>query len=1300
MIEDKNGFLWFGVNGGVMCYDGMNWKYYSLTKDSSDTPVVSLCFAGDGSLYSGSAKGINQLKNGKWKSIPLDVDLGDPVEHPYNKIPIIEALDGSIWIGCHQGAIRIKNNQVTLYRENGIYSDPAKFGMLRKLPLFDIYSIFEDVTGKIWFGLIDGRIFKCQFYNYNVAANPLWYRVDTENGYIQTKYPLIKITESGKVFIASGQNDGGVNYKENQRWKLFKSKLSFGIDDLYSDIIELNDGSICAAGVGYIFIYKGDGWKMYQSTSLPFASNRLILFETHDQKFYIIGLGNEVWRIDLSFKRWLTLKGLSFKTEDNKGGRWFISVDRSIVKCDAQLKTWIRYTKADGVIDAPVNILISRNGNIWVAGSDHQIAATACFDGNRWTKQLHPTLGWGIDRRAVFEATDGSLWFGTASDVSFEKGQKGGIVRYSNIDNPDDIHFEYYYADNNFKLTGIYGIGETADSTIWVGGLGFYSFNLKNHKWSRILNPSGLNASFIDCLGTSKSGDLWVGSRTNGVYFYDSKTKEWHQYTVNNGLSSNTIINILVVSNQNVWVATNRDISHFDGLNWTKNSFHSFLKPKLDAIAIKSTKDGGLWVNQNLPEWYRKGLYNDLNIKESYDDFYTTLYHPDKLAPKTIITFAQKKIAQPGNVILSWTATDPWKLTPVEQIQYSYRMDNNSWSNFTYQTEIIFFSLSAGDHTFEVKARDRDFNVDPTPAKVSFYVVQPIWAQPWFILLILSFLSIIAFFIYHLYHRNKIIEEISETKMRLFANISHELRTPLTLIMGPLQKVIESHLLSKDLVKPLNLVNRNCYRLLRLVNQVLDFKKLETGQLKFEPIKGDIIDFLREEVSIFHEFAESKKIKLKLETGIDKLEIWFDPDKIEKIMFNLLSNALKFTNQNGSVSVLISKLNAGKTRIINLGLNKPVEFSDWLEIRVSDSGVGISKQNLNKIFDRFYQVQDHRNTAVGGTGIGLSVAKEMINIHGGKIYVESSEGIGTLFIVDIPVIDEIVFETNVQSQVIEKSGFIKQKFPENGNEGIPDIVEDEGKSKNRSKILIVEDHKEMREYIREELENEYEIMEAVDGEDALNKALNFGPEIIVSDIMMPKMDGIEFCKRIKTDERTSHISIILLTAHSSQEYKMMGLETGADEYLTKPFFIKELQIRIHNILETRKKLRENLSKYLQIEPSNIEITSVDQKFLKRAIDIIEEHMDDSEFNVETFSKLVGMSRVSLYHKLKSLTNYSVQEVIFAVRLKRAAQLLKESGMTVTEIAYSVGFKDPSHFSKSFKKHFGVPPKSFINDREK
>ena len=1303
MVETKDGLIYFGVNGGIIRYDGIHWKFFQIAPDYSDIPVVSLACASDGNLFVGTSKGVKIFRNEKWEAINVNLDFGDANDFPYNKFPIIEASDKSIWIGSRQGALRIKNGNMTLYRIESSFlilqnkKPQNNYDKIRSLVPFDVYSIFEDKTGKIWIGLRDGSIFKCSVPPIEMNSNLSWHNIDSEKGYVKARFPLIKMDNAGNVCIICGEKDGGINIGNNNTWKQFSVKKIFGVDDLHNDIILLKDGTICVGGIGRVFLMKNNQWKMYERTHLPFPSNRLRVFQTANNNLWIIGLSNDVWRIDLSFNKWITYKDINFQAEDNNGNRWFITYEGTVVKYIVKTGKWIQYGTSDGLIDSPVAIFVSKNGDIWAVGSHSHIAAAAYFSGEKWITQNFPRLSWGIDRRAVIEDKDGSIWFGTCSDFEENKGQFGGLIKCKLLSRYPSVKFDfqYYPSNENFRLYGIYGIGQSPDGNIWTGQLGFYKLDHSTKKWEKIVKPIGLSQNFVDCIQTGANGDIWVGTRTNGLFHLNSKTYKWDQFTTKNGLATSSILDILCNNNGNIWIASDKDISQFDGSTWTNNVFPGVFKYLRDGISIKSTKDGSLWVNQNPSLWYRRALYTDNYLNKNTDDFRTVRYHPDKLPPQTEITFSMRKVAQPGNVILSWSANDPWKLTPTDQIQYSYRFDDRKWSAYSNKESEIFLSIASGNHTFEVKARNRDLNADPSPAKVTFYVEPPTWKEPWFVCLILAFIAIITSFIIHLYHRNEIIQELSETRARLFTNISHELRTPLTLIMGPLGQIKKLSESNKELSQPLKLMERNCQRLLRLINQILDYRKIEVGQMKFEPSKGNIIDFVQEELRSFSNDAESKKIKLKFISPVEKLNVWFDPDKIEKIIFNLLGNALKFTPAGGTVSVEIKHHNDSIEHTIQVNPNKLITVKSIIEIIVSDTGIGISEENLGKIFDSFFQVQDHLKNTAGGTGIGLAVVKEMVKIHHGEISVQSKPGEGTTFSLKIPVLDYDLIDQIVNSEMIEKSEYIKPQHVEINDEELS--FKDHGKNKKESKILIVEDNSDMRQYIGSNLIDKYEIMEAVDGVDGFEKALSFGPDLIISDIMMPLMDGIELCKKIKTDEQTSHIAVILLTARSSQKDLLTGLETGADDYLAKPFNSEELQLRIHNIIETRKRFREKFSISQQVEPKNIAITSVDQKLMQKALDIIEEHMDDAEFSVETFSSLIGMNRVSLYHKIKSLTNLTTREFFTVIRLKRAAQLLKESGLSVTEIAYQVGFKDPSHFSKLFKKQFGKSPKEYIKE---
>ncbi|MCB9501590.1 MAG: response regulator [Deferribacteres bacterium] len=1296
VVEDANGIMWFGVSGGVMRYDGLQWDYYPLQKDSSDIPVVSLYSTKDDVLYAATSKGIFRFVEAQWHKLDVNLEFGDPSIYFYNKIPILQSSDSSIWIGSKKGLIQLKNGSLTLYQPNIILKNVGgRDQAVDALKEFDVYSIFADNQDEMWLGLRDGKVYRCQLNEDGPNAISGWKRIDTEPKFSPLKYPMIKKKHDGSIYIASSEYDGGINVFEGTEWKHTNLKDQFYIDEFYTDILELQDGSICLAGLGRIFIEHKGEWKMYESPTFPFSSNRLVIYQSADESLWLIGLSNEVWKIDLSRQTWATYKGLNFQTEDASGDYWFISFDGNIVQYQQATQRWIRYNKSHGVLDSPIAAMATKGGKIWIYGSHQQIAATAFFNGTKWIKQLHPQLGWCIDRRAGLEAIDGSLWFGSSSDFLPEKGQRGGFVRYKNIDyeNPDSIVFEYHHPDQNFHLGSVYGISQTKDGVIWAGQLGFYSFDPNSNKWQNITDPPELDGSFIDCMKTAPNGDLWIGTRTNGLFWRKEAEAKWYHFTTNNGLSSNAIINIYADSGSSVWVTSDKDISHFDGESWMPSGFKGFFKNFRDGISINKTRDGSFWINQNPPVWYRKSLLDKKLSPNFYEQFRVIKYFPDKTAPETKITFSQEKISEYGNVMLSWIGNDPWKTTPTSNLQYTYRIDDNPWSSFSNKTSDIFLAVAPGEHTFSVKARDMDLNVDASPAQVAFFVEYPVWQRTWFILLIFLLLSIIAASIIFLFKRNKTIREISETKIRLFANISHELRTPLVLIVEPIAKILQSSYLDKRLVQPLNLVNRNAHRLLRLVNQVLDFRKMEADQLKFEPYKGDITRFLYEEVQFFEEAAASKGIFLKFAATSAPVKTWFDYDKIEKVIFNLLSNALKFTRENGTISVQFSLENLKKSRSIPIHEHTSVRFKQWIRIEVTDTGIGISPDNLEKIFNRFYQVEDRAKATIGGTGIGLSVVKELLKIHHGQISAESEVGKGTTFVLQIPLIEENALDGIIDENRQGKPHYMREKYPEKDTAAL-DSNGTRKNGKDKFRIMIVEDNYDMREYIRGEMYGDYQILLARDGIQGFEKALKENPDLIISDIMMPRMDGIEFCKKIKSDERTSHIAVILLTERSSQHYKLEGLETGADDYLTKPFLINELRLRVNNIMESRKKFREQFVKSMQLEPSNIQITSIDQKFIKRAIEIIEENIADPDFSVERFSHMVGVSRVGLYNKLKTLTNHSVQEFIFMVKLKRAAQLLRKSGMSVTEICYEVGFKDPSHFSKLFKRQYGISPKKY------
>jgi signal transduction histidine kinase/DNA-binding response OmpR family regulator len=518
------------------------------------------------------------------------------------------------------------------------------------------------------------------------------------------------------------------------------------------------------------------------------------------------------------------------------------------------------------------------------------------------------------------------------------------------------------------------------------------------------------------------------------------------------------------------------------------------------------------------------------------------------------------------------------------------------------------------------------------------------------------------------------LKELDTTKTNFFTNLSHEFRTPLTLILGPLENLLDGKAKGNP-SSQYQLMHNHASRLLQLVNQLLDLSSLDAGKMKLEIGKYDIVSFAKGIASSFESFAEEKNIKINFTSKTEKFDACFDRDKIQKIISNLLSNAIKFNKENGFVSITL-----GETRIKGIS---------YLQIEVEDNGPGMDSEFQKNIFDRFYKSQGL--STVEGTGIGLALVKELVELHFGEIDLKSVEGKGTRFKITIPVDEEFYEKKNVEVKRAIQSEDKVRIFAEvkDKTSGSDEIIEE------APVILIVEDNDDMRQFIKENIQANYKVLEAIDGEDGLTKALENIPDLVISDVLMPKLNGYEFCSKVKSDERTSHIPVILLTSKAETNSRIKGLETGADDYLTKPFYSAELLLRVKNLIDQRNKLREKFSKEITLEPKDITVTSTDEKFLTRVLEIVERNVSNENFSAEDFAENVGMSKTHLNRKLNALTDASANEFIRTYRLKKAARLLSGRSGNISEIAYEVGFSNPSYFAESFKKFFGYSPSEYL-----
>lgn len=630
--------------------------------------------------------------------------------------------------------------------------------------------------------------------------------------------------------------------------------------------------------------------------------------------------------------------------------------------------------------------------------------------------------------------------------------------------------------------------------------------------------------------------------------------------------------------------------------------------------------------------------------------------------------------------------------------QYQYQLGgfDDNWSFWTFETQKDYTNIPEGDYTFKVRAKNI-FGQISEPASYSFTILPP-WYRTWWAYLIYVAIAGLLLWLFalwrskQLYRKNLILEgivkrrteeirqknkqlshqterlkEMDIMKTRLFANISHEFRTPLTLIKGPIEK-LESAGLNKISTPNIKMIRRNANRLLNLVNQLLDLSKLDSGKLRLNETEGDVFKCIRAAASAFSSHAASRNMDYQIRMPSELLWVSFDRDKLEKIIYNLLSNAFKFTLDEGRI-------------VLEAGFR-----SERLYLKVSDTGSGIATEKLPHIFDRFFQVDDSYTKEKAGSGIGLALTKELVELMGGTIYVESELGKGSIFKVVLPM-EEI--RSNKRKEPEERPTTL---FHDDDIGEATIVSSAEGKD---TKVLIIEDNNDMRHFIREQLEPRYVILEAVNGKEGLKLANKIVPELIITDLMMPQMDGITLCKKLKTELATSHIPVIMLTAKAGLENKLEGLETGADDYLTKPFNAKELQIRSKNLIEQRQRLRELFSKNILLDPKKITVTSLDEEFLQTLLALLEEKYADSEFGVRQLQKAMGMSKTALHSKIKALTNHPPGELLRNFRLKRAAQLLVQKADNVSQVAYDVGFNSLSYFTRCFKELYVMSPSEYI-----
>lgn len=1327
IFKDSRGFIWFGTNSGLNRYDGQNFKIYKHIKDDPESipynKITNIKEDKNGNLILSSTGGtFYSIYNYKTESFIANIDSALSVLNLPPSPSIIE--------------IDAEKNLYLYYNNKGIYKYDYKSGKQNVIVQGTDANAFSEGeivqlkvrNGCIWILFKDGLLER-----FNEKENIIDIRNNffKENSLNSTIDKTLFIDSDNDLWIYPSVADRGVSFfdTDSKKWTLLDSDSRISLSSSFiRAVIQDNNNLIWIAtdhgGINIfdkkkqnVHVLKND---IYNPNSI--RQNSIIsLFCDNDGIVWAGSYKNGVsYYHPHMFKFKKTPLFLHFKEDqevfdcnvllkDKNDNLWIGTNGRGLIKYNENNDNFRMFRSVPGNKNSLSSDIITainedHAGIIW-AGTF--LGGMNAFNGKEFTRyQIDENNPNSLSSKSVYgicEDNDNNLWIATlGGGLNKLDASRTNFTRYNRVNTPT--------LSSNFILSistdKFYNIYLSSDQGVYL--VDSKERRVQPYFKDQALSDSLTNSSINNAIVDSRNL-LWIAT-DNGINVFNPTNRTFTYFTTKQGLPSDEVVSLIEDDKGNIWAGTRNGLSC---INCT------FKDNRLNGnITYFDTNDGlpGSVCNQNAMFKDKNGVIY-VGCTKGYVSF-----HPDdivfnKYVPKPGFTdliianqpitpnlkyknrvIIDRSINDLNKIILNYNETNftllfsAFNYLHPEKNRYRYMLEglDKEWTEGKNGLGAASYSnLNPGTYKLVVYAGNDDGIWSDKPLLMEIIVKPPFWLTWWAygIYLILT-AAIIRLFVkykldkqkYEFEQAQKIMEankthEIDELKFRFFTNISHEFKTPITLIITPLEKLLKEPV-TDDQRNLLNIMRRNAQSLLNMVNEILEFRKFDLKKMSLNLSAGDIIPFIKDICFSFSELATEKSIKLTFTTYLDELQMDFDPEKMKKIITNLISNAFKFTEK-GHIDVSI-----GIAEAIRENENK------MLSIKISDTGIGIEDKYSDKIFERFFRIENPQKGNQSGTGVGLHLVSEYVKLHNGEIQVESSVGKGSLFTVLIPINNSSFREVKNQDIIHTGEGTTNESQKQSS---LPANNDD---SKELPILLVVDDNKDFRDFMKSLFAGSYKVVTANDGEDAYEKVLKELPDLILCDVMMPIMDGYEFCRKVKEDIRTSHIPIILLTAKSSEENQFSGLEAGADDYISKPFNIDMLTLKISKIIERQKKNQNNFKKKIDISPGKIQIMTMDEKFVKKAVAIVEENIGNAEFLVEDLCREMGMSRVYFYKKLLALTDKSPSEFIRFIRLKRAADLLEKSQMFVNEVAFQVGFNDPKYFRKYFKEEFGLTPNEY------
>jgi signal transduction histidine kinase/ligand-binding sensor domain-containing protein/DNA-binding response OmpR family regulator len=1317
ILKDYKGLMWFGTQNGLIRFDGVNIKAYEHDDDDAKSIRYNTVFAiledKNHNLWIGTSHGLNLYNRLHDNFNTIYSKTGQ--EHILDNT-FISSLsagnDSNFWIGTFsQGffSYNIYNGQIKNYEIESAGNTNVK-----------IIDILSDSLNNLWIGTQSGLVF------YDMNENQFqWFHNNTDDPLSVSSNHISSIQQDcfGNIWVST--LDKGLNLvvksENSYTFQHFSSNSgnprisSNSINTLFADVHgnlwigTENDGlNKFNISTGKIEFYKNEigNEKTINSNSV------WSIFGDNEGRIWIGSYNKGISVIDSNYSKFESYESNPYLTislpyndvrgfcETGNGKIWIATDGGGICRFDLKTRSFDKLVRSYGENKHLTNnaiqpIILDSVENIWIGswgGGVDRLTQKGTLVKNY---KIESKTGVGNNKiNTLYQDKRGNIWVGTNGS---------GLYIY----NQNKDQFEIFvYQSMLDEQTYVSAIQSDLDSTFWIGtltGLIYLKMDPHHHVVQAkrfTTDNSSISSNSVQVILIDNNNKIWIGTYNGGANILNPNDESFRIIRKKDGLSSNNVSGILEDNEGNIWISTNAGISRIDihtskiityttadGLNSNEFYSKSCFKTKSGALLFGSEKGFNLIYPENLkinyliPQIFLTGL----KINNT----------PVDIAAKS--SPLNKQLSETDTLILNYKQSSfsidfvALNYTRPGQNQFAYMLEgyDDEWNYIGTKTTANYTKVKPGKYTFKVKGSNNDGIWNEVPTTFYMVIKPPVWKTYWaYILYIISSIAFITFIFKvwqeRIHMRNQLKlerlakekeHELNEKNLQFFTSISHEFRTPLSLIIGPVESLLNSSPVKMH--EKLKIIQRNSNRLLSLTNNLMNLRKLEDGGMQLN-IREEDIKKCTEAVLDFFMFR-LKKRNINLSVDIPEFNNLFllDKEKYTTILINLFSNAIKHTPENGSIRIAI----------------KHIKSTDQLKISVINTGMGIHPSELPYVFDKFYQTTSGRKQKQFGIGIGLALTNGLVELHGGKIIVNSIPNHETNFTFTIPVNKSAYKSEDFQIEPSDVSVF--DTFIDDF-EAAETSLDVPGRENEKSVVLIVEDNTDLRLFLKRELEGIYTIVLAENGEEGLQKANEFTPDLIISDIVMPVMSGIEFCKAIKTDVRTSHIPLVLLTAKTTISEQIEGFDTRADAYITKPFHLKLLQTQVANLIQSRKELYAQFSQDVYIMPDKLARSEIDHMFLQKTIDYIIQNLTNTRLNTEDLANHHNMSHSNFYRKIKALTGYTIIEFIRTVRLKQALTLMESKKYNLAEISYMTGFTSPSYFTKNFREYYGKPPSEYLN----